>query len=464
MSTPRDPASHPAQPGHPAHTAQPPHRAHPAQPPHPTHPAPPGAHSSYPGEPSSPPREAPPHDDLGFDLPPPAVVSKTRLVAIVAVVIAAGTGAFLSAYLPRRKARAALEEGVRAAERAPLRVEVVAPRVVSSDRSVALSGSVSPLEESVVYARASGYVRKWLVDIGDKVTEGQVLAEIDTPELDKELAQARAQLAQARANLLQAEANRDLSQTTLARTEQLVAGGVASQQELDQRRGQARVDEASVTVAKAAIAAAQANIGRLTESKGFAKVVAPFAGTVTSRTVERGALVGPGAATPLFKIAALDPVRVLVAVPQNVAPSVRTGHTAAVTVREFPDQPFEGTIARTTGALDPGTRTMRTEVRVPNPDGKLLAGMFATVSLTLPVPHRVLEVPATALFNDSKGLRLAVVDAENKVRFVPITIERDTGATIEVATGLEGNERVVKLASAELSEGATVEILKPDAP
>jgi membrane fusion protein (multidrug efflux system) len=414
-----------------------------------------------PGSQQPPPPPAPAPDDLGFDLPPPAAPSKTRLLALVAVVIVGLGAAFASAYLPRRQARAALEEGVKAGEGAAPRVEVVTPQVVASERALVLSGSVQPLEESVVYARASGYVRKWLVDIGDKVTEGQVLAEIDTPELDQELAQARAQLAQGRASLLQAQANRDLSQTNLKRYEQLVSGGVASQQDLDQRRGQARVDEASVTVAQATISAQQANVHRLSEGKTFAKVVAPFAGTVTSRTVERGALVGSGSPVPLFKIAALDPVRVFVAVPQNVAPSVRTGQPATVTVRELPAEPLQGTIARTAGALDRATRTMNTEVRVPNPEGKLLTGMFASVALTLPVPHRVVEVPATALFNGAKGLRLAVVDAENKVHFIPITIERDTGATIQVATGLEGSERVVKLASAELSEGMTVEVQAP---
>ncbi|WP_437969411.1 efflux RND transporter periplasmic adaptor subunit [Sorangium sp. So ce260] len=409
------------------------------------------------------PQSGPPADDLGFDLPPPAAMTRTRGLALgVGLVVVLGA-AFAAAYLPRRSARAALEEGVRATEGAAPRVVVVAPQPVSSDRALVLPGSIQPLEETVVYPRVSGYVRKWTADLGDKVEEGQVLAEIDTPELDQELAQARAQLVQANAGLVQAKANRDLSLSGVKRYEQLVPAGVAPQEELEERQGQAHVAEASVTVAQAAITAQQANIQRLLDLKKFAKIVAPFAGTVTARTIERGALVTAGNGTPLFKIAATDPARVFVGVPQDVAPSVRVDAPAKVTVREFAGQPFQGTIARTAGALDAATRTMNTEVRVPNPDGRLLAGMYAEVALTLATPHRVLEIPATALYNDAKGLRVAVVDAvgaESKIRFAPITVERDTGATIHVSTGLDGSERIVKLASAELTDGMTVEVLK----
>lgn len=401
-----------------------------------------------------------PADDLGFDLPPPAPLTRARVVAACAGLTLVLGAAFAAVYLPRQRARAALETRTVEAGAAAPRVEVIAPKALASDRSLVLPGSVQALEDTVLYPRVNGYVRRWLVDIGDKVEEGQVLAEIDTPELDRELTQAHAQLAQARAGLLQAQANRDLSRSALARYGRLVPEGVASQQELEQRQGQAHVDEAGVTMAQAAITVAQANIQRIRDLKGFAKVVAPFAGTIVSRTVERGALVTSGNGTPLFRVAVTDPVRVHVGVPQDVAPSVKRDAPAQVTLREFPGQPFQGTVARTSGALDPATRTMNTEVRVPNPEGKLLVGMYAEVSLTLPSPHRVLEVPATSVFNDAKGVRVAIVDAESKIHFVPITVERDTGATILVSTGLDGSERVVKLASAELAEGAIVDVLR----
>jgi RND family efflux transporter MFP subunit len=401
-----------------------------------------------------------PADDLGFDLPPPAVLTRGRALALGALLVAVLGGAFAFGYLPRRQARAALEESTKAVEGGAPRVEVVAPQVVTSDRSLVLPGSVRPLEETVIYPRVNGYVQKWLVDIGDKVKEDQLLAEIDTPELDQELAQARAQLAQAQAGLVRARVGHDLSKANLQRYQQLVPEGVASQQELEQRQGQARTDEASVTLAQATVAAQEANIQRLRDQKGFAKLVAPFAGTVISRTIERGALVTAGNGTPLFRIAATDPVRVYVGVPQDVAPSVRVDVPAQVTVREFAGQVFQGNVARTAGALDAATRTMNTEVRVPNPEGKLLVGMYAQVALTLPTPHRVLEVPATSLYNDAKGLRVAVVDAGNKIHFAPIVVERDTGATIQVSTGLDAADRVVKIASAALSEGVTVEVVR----
>ncbi|MDC0744546.1 efflux RND transporter periplasmic adaptor subunit [Polyangium mundeleinium] len=410
------------------------------------------------------PASTPKADDLGFDLPPPAAFSRTQVIAACTALALVLGGVFAVTYLPRRSARAALEAGVKAAETTAPRVEVLTPKVTSSDRSLVLPGSIRPLEETVVYPRVSGYVRKWNVDIGDKVAEGQVLAEIDTPELDRELTQASAELTQAKAALIRAEASRDLSKSNLARYEKLVPAGVASQEDLDQRQGQARVDAASVTVAQASITSASANIQRIRDLKGFAKIVAPFAGTIVTRSIDRGALVSSGNGTPLFRIAATDPVRVFVGVPQDIAPSVKANAKAIVSVREFPGQNFEGTVARTSGALEAATRTMNTEVRVPNPDNKLLSGMYAEVSLTLPLPHRVLEVPATALFNDAKGLRVAVVDAENKIRFVPITVERDTGATILVSTGLDGTERVVKLANVQLLEGTTVEILLPAPP
>lgn len=423
-------------------------------------------HDGAPHDPAA--SENAPHDpaehDLGFDLPPPASPSKKRLVAGAAILVTVLGAAFLTAYIPRRRARAALEEDVKQTLVAAPRLEVLTPKLLSSDRSLVLTGSVQPLEETVIYPRASGFVRKWSVDIGDKVKEGQVLAEIDAPELDQELSKARAQLAQTRAQLAQTQANRDLSQTNLNRSEQLVAAGVAAQQELDQRKGQVRIDEANVGVAQANINAQQAEIRRLTDLRGFTKITAPFAGTVTSRTAERGMLVSAGGTNPLFKLSVTDPVRVFVSVPQDVAPGVKTEQPASVTIREFPGKPFQGIIARTSGSLDPLTRTMNVEVRVPNPDGKLLTGMYSEVALTLPIPHRILEVPATAIFNDSKGMRLAIVTADNKIHFVPITIERDTGATFQISAGLEGSERVVKLANAELTEGMAVELLQPASP
>lgn len=395
-------------------------------------------------------------DDLGFALPEPRRLSPGRAVVIGGVALAVLGGAFLLAWLPKRAAQHELATSTKTAEVALLRVQVVRPKVTSSDRSLALPGSVQALEETVVYPRSNGYVRRWLVDIGDKVKEGAILADIDQPEIDQQLDQARAQLVQAQAGLVQATANREYSTSTLDRYKKLAPQGVASQQELDQKEAQSKVDEANVKVANAAIEAQLANVRRLSQMKSWGQIAAPFAGTVTSRTVERGALVSP--TTPLFKISATDPVRVFVQVPQDVATSVRNDVAATVAVREYPGRTFDGKVARSAGALDPASRTMNTEVRVPNPKGELLAGMYATVALTLPSPHRVFEVPATAVMNDASGLRVAVVGADSKLHLVTVVVERDTGATFELSSGVSETDRVVKLSGSDTVEGRPVEI------
>jgi membrane fusion protein, multidrug efflux system len=413
-----------------------------------------------PDDPAAAPRhDAPPAaSDLGFALPSPARVSRTRVLAIGATIAAVLAALFLARWLPMRHAREAHAADARQRETAAPRVQVVKPTAIASDRAFSLPGSILPLEETIVYPRASGYVRKWHVDLGDKVAEGDLLAEIDTPELDQQLAQARAQLAQAEAGLVQAEANSRFSKDELDRYRKLNPDGLVSKQDLSKRRAQAEVDQASVVVASANIRAQRANIQLLTQLKSFARVTAPFAGTITARSVERGALVTAGTATPLFKLAATEIVRVIVQVPQDVAASVRVGVPAAVTLREFPKRAFEGKVSRSAGALDATTRTMSTEVRVPNEKGELLAGMYAQVSLTLPTSHRVLAVPATAILNDATGVHVVVIDASGRARHATVVIERDTGPTVEIASGLSPDDRVVRLPSAELTDGREVEI------
>jgi len=402
-------------------------------------------------------RDVTPPDDLGFALPSPATFTPARAAIVIGLAAALAAAAFFAGWLPKKHARAALEEDTRAQNDVP-RVQLIVPKLGTSDRSLTLPGSVQPVEETVLYPRASGYVHSWSHDIGDHVKEGDVLAEIETPELDQELIQAKAQLAQAEAGVLQAQANDTFSKTNLDRYKRLTPAGLASEQDLEQKGAQAKVDEANVAVARANVEAQRANIQRLVRLKSFARVTAPFAGTVTLRSVDRGALVSAGNATPLFKVANVDPVRVFVQMPQDVASGVQVDVPAQVTIREFPGRTFEGKVTRSAGALDVGTRTMTTEVRVPNPKNELMPGMYAQVALSLAVPHRVFQVPGTALLDDAKGLRLATVTAENKIHLVPVTVERDTGAAIEIASGIDETTRVVKLASAELVEGRVVEV------
>jgi RND family efflux transporter MFP subunit len=411
-----------------------------------------------PHTPVSPHSAHPAADDLGFDLPEPAKLSRTRGVAIGAIAVAVLGAAFLFGYLPKHHAQSELVADAHNESANVPHVVTVSPKLMTSDHAIVLSGSVRPLEETTLYPRADGYISSWLVDIGAKVKEGQVLAEIETPELDQELDQARAQLAQTQAGVTQALANSEFSKANWERFKQLVPAGVATQQDLDKAQAQSVVDSASVSVSKAAVAVQEANIRRLMQLKSFAHVIAPFAGTVTSRTVDRGTLVSAGNATPLFKVAAVDPVRVLIQVPQDVAPGIKMDLDAKVSTREFPGRPFAGKVAHSAGALDTTTRTMLVEVRVPNPNNELLSGMYAEVALTLPSSHLVFEIPATALLNDSKGLRVAIVDAQSKLRLVPILLERDAGATVQVSSGLTAEDRVVKLTSADMVDGELVQV------
>jgi RND family efflux transporter MFP subunit len=402
--------------------------------------------------------DQPASEDLGFPLPPPSRTSRTSVIVVLAIVVG---GAFAFGWAQRSKAHSSTL--LVSVETRPTRVEVITPAVVESDRAMTLPGTVRALEQTKIYPRVTGYVRKWLVDIGDKVTAGQLLVEIDTPELDAQLSQARAQLAQAQAAVKQVSAQRDYSRSNTQRYESLADQKLVSNAQVEQFQAQASTDEASVASAESNVAAQHANVRRLAETQAFSRIVAPFAGTITTRNIERGDLVTEDKTTELYTIAATDPVRVFVEVPQTVAASVQAGAEATLKVREHPDRTFTGKVTRAAGALDPDLHTMTTEVQVPNPDGALMPGMYVQVVLTFSVPHRVVEVPATALYSDSQGLRVGVVDANGKLHFAPITIERDTGATLQIATGLTGDERVVKIAVPGLVEGDPLEVSGPRA-
>jgi len=390
-------------------------------------------------------------EELGFDVPVAGRRSRWS-VAVVAIVLAGG--AFVFGYWRHEAARGAVTTD---AIEHKIRVEVIKPSVQAGDRALELPGTVKPLEEAKLWPRVTGYVRAWHADIGDKVTAGQVLAEIDTPETQAQLAQARAQAAQAQATVKQAIAQRDLSKAQAARYEGLQGQQLVSKSQVEQIQAQAANDEANLAAAQSSATAQDANVRRLVELQGFSKVVAPFAGTITQRSVERGSLVSDTRGTALYTLVALDPVRIFVDVPQSVAPSVQAGTKATVVVREYPARTFEGQVARSAGALDPELHTMQTEIRVPNPDGKLLPGMFVQAKLTLPIPHNTIEIPATALYSDAQGLRVAIVDKSGKVHFQAVTIERDAGATLLIGTGLTGDERILKLAIPTLAEGTVVE-------
>jgi membrane fusion protein, multidrug efflux system len=397
------------------------------------------------------------HDDH-VALPVAPEVSRTRLFAGVIGGVALLSGLFVAGWLPRRAAAAAAVAAGDERAAGPRRAEVVKPRLETGAVPITLTGGIEALRETAIWARASGYVRTWRVDIGDRVEKGQVLVELDTPELDQQLAQAQADLASRRAAIELARANAAFSRPQALRYESLVPQGLAAQQDLDAKRAAAAVDLASVHAAEAALLSQEAEVRRLTELRSFARVTAPFAGIITARNVEEGTLVtaGTSGGAGLFRLATTSPVRVFIQVPQALAPSMRAGTAAQVRVREYPDRVFVGTVTRTAGALDPASRTLRTEVQVPNPGGELLAGVYAQVALETPSSHRTLYVPSAAVMADAHGTHVAVLGDDGRLRFAPVHVERDTGAEAAIVSGLDGTERVVTNPGEDTVEGAAV--------
>lgn len=391
-------------------------------------------------------------------LTPRRSFSKRPLVIAAALMMLAA-GAFLAGYLPRRHARAKLTAATPTAPVAP-RVSVVKAVAVDAGRILTLPAGLVANQQTLVYARANGYVNRWLVDIGDRVKKGQLLLQLDTPELDKQLAQARASLMQTRATLAQAQANRDYAYVTARREAELFAKSLISAQENDQARTQAAIWDANVNAAKASVAAQSANVGQLQQLVSFGKVYAPYDGTITRRLVDVGTLVNAGAGSTsaaLFEIAATNPMQAYVDVPQVFAPSIRVGAEAKITLKTFRGRVFTGRVARTAGALDPASRTLRTEVELPNPKGELLAGMFVDVSLDVAVSHQVVRVPSSAIIADARGVHVAVVDGSGKVHLVAVTPGLDNGNNIELVAGLSGGEQVMTAPPSDVTDGMQVQ-------
>jgi RND family efflux transporter MFP subunit len=330
---------------------------------------------------------------------------------------------------------------------------LIKPKPGKSERALVLPASVESAETTKVHARASGYVRRRLVDLGDKVKAGALLAEIDTPELDLEIEQAEAALLEREAAISLALATRRYSASSLGRIKVLDGRKLTSKQELEQLEAQSDIDVAKVQVAEAARSAASADLRRLQKLKSFARVIAPFAGTVSARKVERGALVSAGSGVALFEIATLDPLRVSLDIPQSLALGVRSGGTAQVGVNEYPDQRFEARLARSAGVLDPSTRTMRVELEVKNTQGKLVPGMYASAWLSLPHAHQVLLIPATALITRNEGLRVVIMNAKHRAQLIPVVLERDNGAELEVADGLSLTQAIVANPAPGIEDG-----------
>src|SRR5712675_2028986 len=326
-------------------------------------------------------------------------------------------------------------------------VAVIHPTVEPSQEDLALPSTLQAYVESPIYARTTGYVKKWYHDIGSHVQKGDLLAEIETPEVDQQLSQARADLGTM-------QANENLSRITATRYEELIKTDGVSKQEVDNAVG-------DYAARRAAVASAQANVRRLEELESFKHIYAPFSGVITRRNVDTGTLInaGNGGATQqLFSRAQTDPIRVYVSVPEAYAPSIRAGLGAYLELTQYPGQKFLGKVVRTAESIDPGTRTLLTEVDVPNHNAALLPGGYSQAHLQVKVTGARLAVPVNALLFRSEGLRAVVVDANHKTHLKSLTIGRDYGTTLEVLQGLDASDWIVLNPADSLEEGQEVRV------
>jgi RND family efflux transporter MFP subunit len=374
------------------------------------------------------------------------VLRRAKILAtVVVVLLVLGAGGTVMSRIANNRT---LEAAV--VEQSKTYVRTTLPQSGGGEQNVALPGTLQGFVQAPIAARASGYLKRWHKDIGSRVNKGDLLAEIDSPEIDQQLSQALAARDQTAASL-------QLALSTQERWEALRKKDAVSQQELDERRG-------ASAQARANLAAAEANVERLKELQGFKRVVAPFSGIITRRNVDVGDLIdaGGGAGRTMFVLSQTDPLRIYVNVPQAYAQSVKPGQKVTVTQSELQGRAFQGQVARTSGAIDPATRTMQIEVTLPNRDGVLMPGAYVQVQFPLQ-GGQAMTVPTNALLIRGEGVRVAVVDPQKQVRLRPVKIGRNFGPNVEVLDGLAATDEVVLNPPDSLSDGDQVAVATPPA-
>ena len=436
----------------------------------------------------------------GNELEPPSSPSKTPFVAagfLLVVLLVIGV-------VPRLKRHSELSAAAQQQETATPLVQTISPRPSEATNELVLPATTQAIQEIVVAARTSGYVRRWLVGIGQPVKAGQLLAEIDVPETNhllreaqqeiaeanQTVAQGKAELAQAQASLEQAEAqlkqtrtNLELARINLSRSKTLVAQGVVAQQDTDDKQATFDARQADFEAAQAAVrshqsavkaqqatidarvstsSARQATAERFADIQSFQKVVAPFDGIVTARYVEVGTLItasGGTATQPgLYRVSRLDTIRVFVNVPQAFAPAVKAKLETEVIVKELAPRKYTGTVLGTTNSIDVTSRTMLAEIRVPNADHQFLPGMYAQVKFTLPTTRNSVLIPAGALVVNAAGTQVIVVRPDQTLHYQPVEIGRDFGKEVEIVAGLDGSEAIIGTPSDTFREGMRVQV------
>ncbi|HLJ49905.1 MAG TPA: efflux RND transporter periplasmic adaptor subunit [Bryobacteraceae bacterium] len=330
-------------------------------------------------------------------------------------------------------------------------VRVVHPQLAAPVQEIVLPGNTQAFTDSPIYARTSGYLARWYFDIGARVRKGDLLAEIETPEVDQQLQQAQAQL-------VTANANYDLAKTTADRWQFLLKSNSVSKQETDQA-------VANMNAQKATVDSNAANVRRLEQLQSFEKVYAPFDGVITARSTDIGALIDAGSAAQskeLFHLASIATLRVFVPVPEVYSHAARPGATATLTLDEYPGRVFHGRLARNSSAIDPSSRTLLAEVDVDNPEGLLLPGAYISVHLKLPLTIRSVTIPANTLLFRREGLRVGVVHG-SRADLVPVTIGRDYGANVEIVSGLRASDSIILDPSDSLESGAPIRLAAKEA-
>jgi len=383
----------------------------------------------------TPPPSAPPQPAR-----PPVKLGPIFVVATVLIVIGLAVG-----FIPRMLAHRSLVKET--AENSVQSVLVVSPEPGKSEMGVPLPAEVQAFVEAPIYARASGYLKKWDVDIGQHVEAGQLLAEIDTPELDQQLEQAKAEVAQADANLT-------LAKSTSERWVDLLKTASVSEQETAEK-------QADYELKKANLEAARANLHRLEDLKSFARVTAPFAGTITARDTDVGQLITAGNGRWLFRLAQTNPLRVYVHVPQTLSRAVEPGQKAELTISELPGRKFDAKIVRTAGAMDPASRTLLAELEVNNPQNEILAGSYAQVRFHDTMGDPTLTLPANTLLFRSEGMQVGVVDSAGKVDVRTVRLGRDFGQSVEIVEGVKAGDHVIMNPPDSLASGMTVRVAEP---
>jgi RND family efflux transporter MFP subunit len=379
---------------------------------------------------------------------PPRSRRSLKLFGAVALIAAAALAAY--GIVARQNSEKSLAEWTRRSS--VVTVQTVSPRPADAPETLKLPGDVQAFYEAPIYARVSGYVQSWSKDIGAHVKAGQALALIDTPDLDQEMAQARADLASA-------DANAQLADLTAKRWHALLASNAVSVQSADEKAGAAQAGRAAVN-------AGQAKVDRLRAMQSFKRLTAPFDGVVTARNTDVGALInaGSGAAVPLFKVADMHEMRVYVHVPQAFASQLKPGLQASLVEPQYPGERFPATLATTSQSVAVDSRTVLVELSAANPDGKLWPGTYAEVSFELPADPGVLRVPSSALIFRSKGAELATVGPDGKIVMKPVTVGKNLGRTIEVISGVLASDRVVAAPPDTLEDGDAVDVARGATP